>query len=148
MAADHNGFGPAGDKPGHVAADDGLTKDHTAQDIADRPIGGFPHLFQAKFFDAGLIGGDGGAFDGDAHLFGFFGRVDGDLIIGTIAFFHAQIVIEQVDIEIGQDQLVLDELPYDAGHFIAVHFNDGVFNLDLGHGASFRKGQLGWLVVA
>ncbi len=31
------------------------------------------------------------------------------------------------------DQLVLDELPDDAGHFIAVEFNDRVRNLDFCH---------------
>jgi hypothetical protein len=48
-----------------------------------------------------------------------------------VAFFDAEIVILQVDIEIGVDQLVLDELPDDPGHLIAVEFDDGIGNLDL-----------------
>ncbi|AQA25276.1 NADP-dependent isocitrate dehydrogenase domain protein [Rhodococcus sp. MTM3W5.2] len=31
------------------------------------------------------------------------------------------------------DQFVLDELPDNAGHLIAVEFDDSAFNLDLGH---------------
>ncbi len=32
------------------------------------------------------------------------------------------------------DQLVLDELPDNAGHLVAVEFNDWVRNLDFCHG--------------
>ena len=40
----------------------------------------------------------------------------------------------QIDVEIGADQLVLDQLPDDAGHLVAVEFDDGICNLDFGHG--------------
>jgi hypothetical protein len=48
-------------------------------------------------------------------------------------FSIAEVVIFQVDIEIGVDQLVLDELPDDAGHLIAVELDDRICNLDLCH---------------
>jgi hypothetical protein len=38
----------------------------------------------------------------------------------------AEVVVEQVDIKIGEDQLLLDELPDDAGHLVAVELDDGV----------------------
>jgi len=44
----------------------------------------------------------------------------GDLVVGFVADFHAQIVVFQIDVQIGQDQLLLDEIPDDAGHLIAV----------------------------
>ncbi|MGR3652184.1 MAG: hypothetical protein ACU0B5_10005, partial [Roseovarius sp.] len=44
---------------------------------------------------------------------------------------------------IGEDEFLLDEIPDDAGHFVAVHFDDGVFDLDLGPGA--RAPRLGWV---
>ncbi len=47
--------------------------------------------------------------------------IDGDLIVGRVAEFDAQIVIFQIHIEVGVDQLVLDELPDDAGHLVPVH---------------------------
>jgi hypothetical protein len=50
-------------------------------------------------------------------------------------FSNRQIVVVQIDIEIGVDQLVLDELPDDPGHLIAIEFNDRIFDLDLGHGS-------------
>ena len=48
-------------------------------------------------------------------------------------FSIAEIVVEQLDVEIGMDQLVLDEMPDDAGHLVAVHLDDRVLDLDLRH---------------
>ncbi|OIQ64667.1 hypothetical protein GALL_537810 [mine drainage metagenome] len=61
------------------------------------------------------------------------GCVDGDLVVGAVTLLDAEVVVFQVDVEIGQDQLLLDEIPDDAGHFVAVEFDDGVGYLDLGH---------------
>ena len=69
----------------------------------------------------------------DADLLGHFGRIDGDLVVGLVALLDAEIVVEEVDVEIGMDQLVLDELPDDPGHLVAVHFDDGVGHLDFRH---------------
>lgn len=41
-----------------------------------------PHLLQLEFFHAGLIRGDGRAFDTDVVLQYGIGRVDGDLVVG------------------------------------------------------------------
>ena len=60
-----------------------------------------------------------------------FGRIDGDLIIGRVAVLDAEIVIFELDVEIGQDQLLLDEVPDDAGHLVAVEFGDGFATLIL-----------------
>ena len=77
---------------------------------------------------------DGRALDRNADLLGLDGRVDGDLVVGLVAAFHPEVVVEQVDVEIRMDQLVLDELPDDASHLVAVHLDDGVLHLDLRHG--------------
>ena len=39
------------------------------------------------------------------------------------------------------DQLFLDEMPDDSRHLVAVHFNDGVCDLDLLHDESVLRGQ-------
>ena len=95
------------------------------------PLGTLPHLLQAEFLDAGFVGRDGGAFDRYAVLLGGVGGVDGDLVVGRVALLDDKIVIFEVDIQIGQDQALADPLPDDAGHFVAVHFDDGVFTLIL-----------------
>ena len=53
-----------------------------------------------------------------------FGGVDRDLVVGGVAVLDAEVVVVEVDVEVRQDQLVLDELPDDAGHLVAVHLDD------------------------
>ena len=72
-------------------------------------------------------------FTADADLAGLVGGVDGDLVVGLVALLDAEIVIEKIDVEIRMDQLVLDELPDDAGHLVAVHLDDRILHLDLRH---------------
>ncbi|MEL7173101.1 MAG: hypothetical protein AAFN05_09095, partial [Pseudomonadota bacterium] len=61
------------------------------------------------------------------------GRVDGDLVIGLVARFDAEVVVLQVDVEIGQDQLLFDESPDNPGHLVPIELDDGVLYLDLRH---------------
>ena len=134
VAADHDGFGPTGHKAGDVLADDRLAEDHATEDVADGAVGRFPHLFQAKLLDPLFVGRDRRAFHCNADFLGHLGAVDGDLIVGAVALFDAEVIIQKVEIEIGQDQLFLDEIPDDPGHLVAVHLNNGIGHLDLGHG--------------
>ena len=48
---------------------------------------------------------------------------------------HTEVVILKIDIEVREDEAVLDELPNDASHFVAIEFDDGIINLDFGHEA-------------
>ena len=47
-----------------------------------------------------------------------------------------EVVVLQVDVEVREDQLVLDELPDDPRHLVAVELDDRVADLDLRHGFS------------
>ncbi len=67
------------------------------------------------------------------YLLDGVGRVDRHLVVGRVAVLDAEVVILEVDVEIGVDQLVLDELPDDAGHLVAVELDDGIGHLDLRH---------------
>ena len=58
------------------------------------------------------------------------GCVEGDLIVGLVAVFEAEIVVQQLDFDMGEDELVLHHLPDDAGHLVAVHLDDGVLGFD------------------
>ena len=90
-------------------------------------------MLEIEFLHPGFIGGDGGAFHADAMLLDGIGRVDGYLIVGRIAVFDREIIIVQINIKIRMNQLFLDQIPDDAGHLIAVEFNDRIGNFYLGH---------------
>ena len=144
VAADDDRLGPARHQPRHVLADDRLAEDHAAQDVADGAVRRAIHLVQIEFLHPSLVRRDGGAFDRDADLLGRFGGVDRDLVARLVALLDAEIEVHQIDVEIGKDQLVLDVLPDDPGHLVAVHLDDGVGDLDFRHRASIplERGRL------
>ena len=133
VAADDDRLGPARHEPRHVLADDRLAEDHAAEDVADGAVRRPPHLLEVELLHPAFVRRDGRAFHRDADLLGLLGGVDGDLVVGLVALLDAEIVIEKIDVEIGMDQLVLDELPDDPGHLVAVHLDDGIRDLDLRH---------------
>ena len=133
MTPDHNRMGPARHQPRHVGTEDRFPENRPAQNVPDGAIGRAPHLFEVEFLDPLFIGGDGGTFHADPMFKDGMGRIDGDLIVGLIAFFDAEIVISQVNIQIGQDQFVLDPCPDYAGHFIAVELDNRIFYFNFSH---------------
>src|SRR5262249_53037813 len=66
-------------------------------------------------------------------LLDLLGRVDRDLIVGSVAMLHAEVVVAQLDVEIWMDQFVLDEPPDDPGHLVPVELDDGILDFDLRH---------------
>jgi hypothetical protein len=53
-----------------------------------------------------------------------------------VTVLHAEVVVLEVDVKVGEDELLTDLLPDDAGHLVAVHLDDGVDDLDLVKGGS------------
>jgi len=134
VAANDDRLGPTRNQARHVPADDRFAEHHAAEDVADGAVRRFPHFLQVKFLHPCLVRGDGGAFDADADLLDGIGGIDRDLIVGLVAVFHSEIEIHQVDIKEWIDQLVLDVLPDDPCHLVAIEFDDGVGHLDFCHG--------------
>src|SRR5581483_169346 len=131
VTADHDRLRPAGHEPRNVAADDRLAEDRAVEFVADRAVRRLPHLLQSELLDARLVRRDRRAFHADAVLLDRARRVERHPIVGRVPVLDPQIVVLQVDVEIRQDQLVLDELPDDARHLVAVELDDGVLDLDL-----------------
>jgi hypothetical protein len=125
VAADDDRLGPARHQARHVLADDRLAEDHAAQDVADGAVGRLPHFLRLNSFTRASSGVM------VAHLT----PTPTFLIASAASMVTWSLVASrystrgrniQVDVEIGQDQLVLDELPDDAGHLVAVEFDDGI----------------------
>ena len=79
-------------------------------------------------------GRDRRALDADAVLLDRVRGVDRDLVGRGVAALDPEVEVDELDVEVGQDQLVLDERPDDPGHLVAVELDDGVLDLDLRHG--------------
>ena len=51
------------------------------------------------------------------------------LIVGLVSVLHAEIVVLEVDVAVGEDHSLTDFLPDDARHLISVHFDDRLCHL-------------------
>ena len=133
VAGDGNGLLPAADHGVDALDDDGRAEDGAVEHGADGAVGALPHLLEVVLLDALGVGGDGGALDGDAQAFGGLCGVDGDLVVGLVAVLEAEVVVLGLKVNVGADELILDDLPDDAGHLVAVHLDERGLHRDLGH---------------
>ena len=131
MSSDDDWFGPVVDESWDVFAENWFSEDGSSEVVSDGSVRGFPHFFEFELLDSGLIGGDGGALDTNLAFLDCFGSIHGDLVIGLVSVLHTEVEVLNVEIEEWVDELILDLLPDDSGHFITIEFSDGVFNFDL-----------------
>ncbi len=99
------------------------------------PFGDFHIFFRPNSSTRCFVWGDRGALHADAMLQEL--HCAESIVTWSsvcIAVLHTKVVVLKIDIEVRHDEAVLDELPDDAGHFIAIEFDDRMFNLDLCHG--------------
>ena len=100
--------------------------------------------FEAELLDPGLVGRDRRALDADAVLLDRVRGVDRDLVRGRVAALDPEVVVLEIDVEVGQDQLLLDERPDDPRHLVAVELDDRVLDFDLRH---LRRGAFRSVLV-
>ena len=131
VAADHDRLCPARHQPGDIGDHDRLAEDDATEDVADRPVRRAVHLLQAELLDPGLIGRDRRALDPDAVLLDRIGRIHRYPVLAGVAALDPEVEVDQLEIEVGQDQLLLDEGPDDPGHLVAVELDDRVGDFDL-----------------
>jgi hypothetical protein len=135
VSADDNRASPARNQSGDVLADNGLSEDSTTQNITDSTVRAQPHLLQVEFFDTSLIRSDGGALNADVVLLDGFGSFNGNVVVGLITIFHTKVEVFNINVQVGEDELLLDKFPNYSGHFVAIKIDYWVidFNLLEGH---------------
>jgi hypothetical protein len=130
VSADDDGLSPSGNAARDVLDDDGFAENDTTTDVADGSIGRLPHLLEVELLNTCLIWGDGCTFNSDFASLDGVCAVNSDLIVSRITVLDAQVVVLNVKVQVGRNELVLDDVPDDTGHLIAVHFDDWVFDFD------------------
>lgn len=88
-------------------------------------------LLEVEFLDSLFIGSNGGTLDADRVFLDSLGSIDGDLVVSLVTVGKAEIVVFEVNVEVWVDELVLDVLPDDSGHLIAIELDNRVLDLDL-----------------
>ncbi len=88
-------------------------------------------MLQLEFHHPCFVRCDGRAFDANGIFLDGFCCVEGDLVVGLVSVWQAEIVVFKVDVEVGLDEFVFDVFPDDACHLIPVELDDGVLDFDL-----------------
>ena len=113
---------------------DGRAEHGAVQNGADRAVRALPHFGELRILHhALLVRRDGGAFDGHAEAAGGVGGLDRHLILRLVAVQQAEVIILGLQLHKGQDEFVLDHLPKDTGHLVAVHLHQRGRHFDLFH---------------
>ena len=133
VTSDDDRTRPARHEARHVGADDRLAEHSAAEDVADGAVRRTVHFLETEFLDPFFIRRDCRAFHADAVFLDGIRAVDSDLVVGLVSLLDAKVVIFQVYVQIGEDQLVFDFLPDDTGHLVAVDLDDRGLHFDLGH---------------
>lgn len=78
-----------------------LTAEHSpVEDVADRPVGRPPHLFEPKLGDASLIRRDGRALDSDSTRERGFRGLHGHRIVRRVPVGDGQVVVLDGDVDV------------------------------------------------
>ncbi len=135
MAGDGDGSFPAAHGRLDAGQRDGRAEDGAVEHRADGAVGALPHLVEVIFVHALEVRGDRGALHGHAQALVGLGGVERHLVGGGVAVGQSQVIIFGLEVDEGQDELILDHLPQHTGHLIAVHLNERRRHLDfLCHG--------------
>lgn len=151
MPTDDDGLLPAGDEARDVLADDGLAEDGASQNVADGAVGRPPHELELELLHALLVRSDRRTLDAHVVLLDGLRAVHGHLVVRLVTVLHAQVVPSngggcvrkvrrhtnrdgylrvQLNVQEGQDELVLDRVPDNARHLVSENIHHGS-SLDL-----------------
>ncbi len=133
MSGHGDGFFPPRHRRTEKGKQDGGAERRSVQHGADGSVGGGPDLRQVVFLLPLAVGGDGGAFDRHAQPLRGIGRVNGHLVPRFVPMAKAQIVVLCFQIHVGLNQLILNDLPENAGHLIPIHLHQRYLHFDFFH---------------
>ena len=117
---------------------DGRAEHGAVQHGADGAVRALPHALEVVLVHARGVRRDGGALHGHAQALGRLGGIDGHLVVGGVAMLQAQVVVLGLQIDMRKQQLVLDHLPDDARHLVAVHLHERRGHRYFRHSQPFR----------
>ena len=100
---------------------------------ADGSVRALVHLLEVVLSHPLRVGSDGRALDGHTIFLGGVGGVHGHLVGGLIPVGEAEVIVFGLQVHEGKDELILDHLPKDPGHLVAVHLDKRRGHFDFFH---------------
>ena len=113
--------------------ENGSAENGTVENGTDSSVRALPHLGEIIFFYTLLVGRDGCTLYCNAVFLSCVCRVKGNLIFRFFTLGETEIVIFGFEIDKWEKKLILDHLPKNSCHFVAIHFDQRCFHLNLTH---------------
>ena len=123
MTRDGDRLFPVFDHGADAVYEDRRAEHCAVENCANRSVRAFPHLMQVIFAHALCVRRDGGALHADTVFFDCFCRIVRHGVACAVTLGQPKIIVFGFQLHEGEEQLVLDLFPKDAGHLVAVHFN-------------------------
>ena len=136
MTGDRDRFLPCTDIRFDPLHRDRLAEHRPVHNRADRSIWTLIHLFQMILLHTGCIRRNRRALDRHSVFQCRLRRIDRHLIIGLIPVLKAQIIVLCLQVDIRKQELILDHLPKNPRHLIAVHLDKRRLHLNPAHAVS------------
>ena len=131
VTRDGDGLSPGRNIRNDSLYKNGLSEYGAVQDSADSAVRGLPHLLEVVLGHALCVRCDGSALYRYAVLLGCVRGVYSYLVVCLFSVNKAQVVVIGLEVNIRSDQDILDHLPYDTGHLVAVHLYQRSGHLNL-----------------
>ena len=133
MARDRDRTFPAGNDRLDLRNQDRRTEHRAVKRSTDRRIGRTPKLAQAILLFSLQVWRNGRALGADLQPLDRIGGFDRHRIPRFFPIWEGKVIILRVKLHKGQDQFLLDHVPDNARHFIAVQLRDRILHLDSFH---------------
>ena len=108
----------------NAGEDDGLSENGTVEHSTDSTVRALIHLVEVVLLYTLCVRCDSSALYTYVILFDCVCCILCDLVMCLVSLYEAEIVVLCLEINIGEKKIVLDHLPNNSGHFVAVDFND------------------------
>ena len=112
---------------------DRCAENSSIQCCTDRAVRRLPHFLQIILCHAGSVRCDRCTLNSNTVLLGCLRGIDRHLIVCLITILQSEIIILCLQINKRKQKLILDHLPENSGHLIAIHLHQRCLHLDLCH---------------
>lgn len=105
VSSNNDWLSPTRNTSWDVFDNDWLAEDDTTNNVANSAVRGLPHLLEVKLLNSSFVGGNRCTLNADLASFDGFCGVNGNLVICGITVFDTKIVVLDVEIKVGEDEL-------------------------------------------
>ena len=136
MTGDGNGLLPVGYIGNNTLHQNRCTEYGSVQNGTNGTIGTLPHFLQVIFGHTRRVRSNSRAFYRNSVLFRGIRAVDCHLVVGFVSVNKTEVVVIGLEVDVRVDENILNHLPDNSRHLVAVHLDKRCGHLNFCHSCS------------